>query len=188
MRSHLLEMNLIGTLNARRRGRHAFTLVESMIALLILGVGSAMLYEGYLTSMYMVDKNIAMNEANTNLQYGYNRMLNTLESAGMFVDCANYSATTQNFTAVSTGTWGNAIRFMQLLPITAYVSADDSSGYSISNPPPPTTTTYLQSSDQYVYFSYNASLFNADCVTTDARYIRLIPRFPGRLRAGAALG
>jgi prepilin-type N-terminal cleavage/methylation domain-containing protein len=173
---------------AARRAISAFTLVESMIALAVFGVGSAMLYESFRTNMFMMSKNVSMNEADTNLQYGYNRMLTTLESAAMFVDCATYSSTSQTFTAVSPGTWGNAVRFMTLLPITCYVKPDDSSGYTISNPPPPTTTNYLQSSDQFVFFSYNPALYNANCVTTDARVYPTYPAVSGTVTGGSSPG
>jgi prepilin-type N-terminal cleavage/methylation domain-containing protein len=173
---------------AGRKSARAFTLVEVMIALMVFAVGSAMLFESLRTSMFMMDKNVSMNEGNTNLQYGYYKMLSTLESAAMFVDCANYDPVAQTFTAVSSGTWGNAVRFMQLLPITAYVEPDDSSGYSVSNPPPPTTTTYLQSSDQFVFFSYNSALYNANCVTTDARVYPTYPEVSGTVTGGSSPG
>ena len=171
-----------------RKSLRAFTLVEVMIALMVFAVGSVMIIESLRTSMFLMDKNVSMNEANTNLQYGYYKMLNTLESAAMFVDCATYSSTSQTFTAVSPGAWGNAVRFMQLLPITCYVEPDDSSGYSVSNPPPPTTTKYLQSTDQYVSFSYNPALYNANCVTTDAYVLPTYPEVSGTVTGGSSPG
>jgi prepilin-type N-terminal cleavage/methylation domain-containing protein len=170
------------------KARRAFTLVEAMIALVLFAVGSAMLYETLRTSMFLMDKNIAMNEADTNLQWGYYRMLTTLESAGEFVDCATYDPVAQTFTAVSPGTWGNAVRFMQPCPITCYVEPDDGSGYSVSNPPPPTTANYLQSSDQFVFFSYNPALYNANCVTTDARVFPTYPEVSGTVTGGSSPG
>jgi prepilin-type N-terminal cleavage/methylation domain-containing protein len=170
-----------------RKSARGFTLVESMIALVVFAVGSAMLYETLRTDMFLMDKNVAMNEGNTNLQYGYYKMLSTLESAAMFVDCANYSSTTQTFTAVSSGTWGNAVRFMQLLPITAYI-LPDSGSYSITNPPPPTTVTYLQGSDQFVFFSYNTSLYNGNCINTDARVYPAYPQLSGTVTGGSSPG
>jgi prepilin-type N-terminal cleavage/methylation domain-containing protein len=171
-----------------RKALRAFTLVESMIAMLVLGVGTAMLYESFRSSLFLVDKNIAMNEADSNLQWGYYRMLTTLEAAGEFVDCATYNPATQTFTAVSSGTWGNAVRFMQLCPITCYVEPDDGSGYSVSNPPLPTTTTYLQSTDQSVLFSYNTALYNASCIPTDARLFPTYPELSGTVSTGSSPG
>jgi hypothetical protein len=104
------------------------------------------------------------------------------------VDCATYSSTSQTFTAVSSGTWGNAVRFMQMCPVTCYVEPDNGSGYSVSNPPPPTTTTYLQSSDQFVFFSYNAALYNASCVTTDAYVYPTYPEVSGTVTGGSSPG
>lgn len=181
-------MNLLSPTHALRKAVRAFTLVEAMIALVILGVGTAMLFETFRTSMYMVDKNVSMNEANTNLQWGYYRMLTTLESAATFVDCATYDPNAQTFTAVSPGTWGNAVRFMQLCPITCYVEPDDGSGYSVSNPPPPTTTTYLQSTDQTVTFSYNAALYNASCIPASARIFPTYPQVSGTVSTGSSPG
>ncbi len=173
---------------ALRKAGRAFTLIETMIALVILGAGSAMLYETLRTNMFLVDKNIAMNEANTNLQWGYYRMLSTLEGAATFVDCATYDPGAQTFTAVSPGTWGNAVRFMQLCPITCYVNPDNGSGYTVSNPPPPTTVTYLQSTDQYVFFTYNASLYNASCIPTSARVYPTYPEISGSVSTGSSPG
>ncbi len=166
----------------------AFTLVETMIALLVLGVGSTMLYETFRTSMFMMDKNVALNEANTNLQWGYYRMLALLESAGTFVDCASYNSSTQTFSAVSPGTWGNAVRFMQLCPITCYVEPDNGSGYTVSNPPPPSLVTYLQSTDQYVSFSYNTALYKASCIPSDARVFPTFPEVSGTVTTGNSQG
>jgi prepilin-type N-terminal cleavage/methylation domain-containing protein len=181
-------MNPESPLHPARKTARAFTLVEVVIALTVFAVGSAMLYESLRTSMFLMDKNVSMNEANTNLQYGYYKMLSTLESAAVFVDCANYDSTARTFTAVSSGTWGNAVRFMQLLPITAYVKPDNGSGYSVTNPPPPTTLTYLQSSDQFVFFSYNPALYNANCVTTDARVFPTFPEVSGTVTGGSSPG
>ncbi len=184
----LLNMTPVPSPSFVRKPLRAFTLVEVMIALMVFAVGSAMIVESLRTSTFMMDKNIAMNEANTNLQYGYYKMLNTLESAAMFVDCATYSSTSQTFTAVSPGTWGNAVRFMQLLPITCYAKPDDGSGYSVSNPPPPTTTNYLQSSDQIILFSYNPALYNANCVTTDAYVFPNYPEVSCTVTGGSSPG
>ena len=181
-------MNPFSSSPALRKAIRAFTLVEAMISLTILGAGAAMLFGTLRTNMFLVDKNISINEANTNLQWGFYRMLSTLESAAMYVDCATYDPSAQTFTAVTSGSWGNAVRFMQLCPITCYVKPDDSSGYSVSNPPPPTTTTYLQSSDQFVFFTYNASLYNASCIPSDARVYSSFPQLTGTVTGGSSPG
>jgi Tfp pilus assembly protein PilE len=171
-----------------RKAILAFTLVEIMISVAIFGVGSIMLWETYRTSMFMVDKNVAMNEGNTNLEWAYYRMLTQLENSGALVDCANYDPTAQTFTAVTSGSWGNAVRYMQVCPITCYVKPDDSSGYTVTNPPPPTTTTYLQSTDQFVFFTYNASLYNASCIPSDARVVPTYPSITGTVTGGNSPG
>jgi prepilin-type N-terminal cleavage/methylation domain-containing protein len=181
-------MNPFPSSAMRQRALRAFTLVESMIALMVLGAGSLMLYESFRTNMFMVDKNVSMNESNTNLQWGYSQMLGTLESAAMFVDCANYDPVAQTFTAVGSGTWGNTVRFMQMCPITCYVKPDDGSGYSISNPPPPSTTTYLQSTDQTVTFSYNTALYNPSCIPASARVFPTYPELSGTVSTGSSPG
>jgi len=165
-----------------------FTLVETIISLAVLAAGSGALYETYLTSMYMVAKNVSLNESNTNLQWAYYRMLSTLESAATFVDCATYDPTAQSFTAVTSGTWGNAVRFMQLCPISCYVEPDDGSGYSVSNPPPPSTATYLQSSDMSVTLSYNSSLYSATCIPSSARFLPTYPEVSGTVSGGSSPG
>ncbi len=145
------------------------------MALMVLSVGSFMLYDTYRTSMYLTDKNIAMNEANTNLEWGYYRMLTELDNAGTFVTCANYDPVAQAFAPVTAGQWGNAIEFMRVLPFTGYVKPDDGSGYTVSNPPPPTRTVYLQTSDQFVFLTYNPALYSAAVIPSDAR---LFPTYP----------
>ena len=171
-----------------RIATRAFTLVETMISLVVLAAGSGALYETVMTSMYMVDKNVSLNESNTNLQWAYYRMLSTLESAADFVDCATYDPTAQTFTAVSAGTWGNAVRFMQLCPITCYIEPDDGSGYSVSNPPPPSTGTYLQSTDLSVNLSYNTSLYSAYCSPSSARLLPTYPEVSGTVSGGSSPG
>jgi hypothetical protein len=111
-------MNPVSKSPLPRRLLRAYTLVETMISLALLGVGSIMLYETYETSMFMVDKNVSMNESNTNLQWAYYKMLTALEGSASFVDCANFNSTTQTFTPVAAGTWGNAVRFETICPIT----------------------------------------------------------------------
>jgi prepilin-type N-terminal cleavage/methylation domain-containing protein len=165
-----------------------FTLVEVMISLVVFAAGSAAIYETYLTSIYSVAENVSLNESNTNLQWAYYRMLSTLESAATFVDCATYDPTAQTFTAVTSGTWGNAVRFMQRCPITCYVEPDDGSGYSISNPPPPSTTTYLQSTDTAVTLSYNSSLYSASCIPSSARLLPTYPEVSGTVSSGSSPG
>ncbi len=155
--------------------RRAFTLLESIIALAVLSAGSFVLYDTYRTIMVLTDKNVSLNETNTNLQWGYYRMLTQLESAGLFVTCANFNSTALTFTPVAAGTWGNAIEFMQVLPFTGYIEPDDGSGYSVSNPPPPTRSVYLQPSDQFVFLSYNPALYNASVIPSDAV---LYPTYP----------
>jgi prepilin-type N-terminal cleavage/methylation domain-containing protein len=181
-------MNLDPQPPAIRKALSAFTLVEVLIGLVIMSAGSAMLYETFRTNMFMVDKNVSMNESNTNLQWGYYRMLSTLEAAATFVDCATYDPVAQTFTAVSPGTWGNAVRFMQLCPITSYVEPDDGSGYSVTNPPPPANVTYLQSTDQTVSLSYNTALYNASCIPSDARLLPTYPQVSGTVTTGNSQG
>jgi prepilin-type N-terminal cleavage/methylation domain-containing protein len=160
-----------------RTGRlaRAFTLIETMIAIAILGVGSAVLFNTLRASLVLSAKNISLNEGNTSLQKSYNRLLSSLESAALLVDCANYSPSTGTFTAVSSGTWGNSVRFMRLLPITCYVVPMDGSGYSVSNPPPPTRTVSLPASGQFVFLYLNPALYSASVVPASAR---LYPTFP----------
>jgi len=157
------------------KSRRAFTLVETMIALMVLSVGSFALYDTYRTSIYLTDKNIAMNEANSSLEWAYYRMLTELDNAGAFVTCANYDPVARAFAPVAAGQWGNAIEFMRLLPFTGYVNPDDGSGYSVSNPPPPTRTVYLQTGDQFVFLTYNPALYSAAVIPGDAR---LYPTYP----------
>jgi len=159
-----------------------------MIALMILGAGTGMLYETFRSNMLLVDKNIALNASNTNLQWSYYRMLSTLESAATFVDCATYDPVAQSFTAVTPGTWGNAVRFMRLCPITGYVEADGTSGYSVSNPPPPTDVVYLNSTDQYVSFTYNTSLYRANSIPSSARVYPTYPEVSGTVSTGSSPG
>ncbi len=157
------------------KAARAFTLIESIIAIAILSVGSVILYTTFRTSLVLTAKNISLNEGNTSLQWSYYRLLSTLESAAFLVDCANYDPNAQTFTAVASGTWGNSVRFMRLLPITCYVNPDDNSGYTVSNPPPSTRSVYLNSSDQFVFLSYNASIYDASVIPSSAR---LYPTFP----------
>ena len=168
-------MKPLSKLPTVRKAILAITLVETMIAVAVFGVGSAMVYESFETSTLLVNKNVAMNEGNTNLEWAYYRMLTQLEESGALVDCANYDATAHTFTAVTSGSWGNAVRFMQVCPITCYVKPDDATLYTVTNPPPPTVTTYLQTTDQSVSFTYNSSLYSASCIPANAR---VVPTFP----------
>jgi prepilin-type N-terminal cleavage/methylation domain-containing protein len=168
--------------------RRAFTLLEVMIGLVILTAVTSVLYETFRANLVLVDKNIACNEANTNLQWSYNRMLSTLESAALFVDCATYDPTAQTFAAVSPGAWGNAVRFMRLCPITCYTEPDDGSGYSVSNPPLATATIYLKSTDQYISFSYNTALYKASCIPATARVFSTYPQVSGTVSTGSSPG
>jgi prepilin-type N-terminal cleavage/methylation domain-containing protein len=153
----------------------AFTLVETLIAVAIFAIGSGVLYQSFMASVFLTAKNISLNSGNTGLQYGYNRLLSALESAPLFVDCANYNPSTGTFTAVATGSWGNSVRFMRLLPIACYVQPDDGSGYTVTNPPPATRSVYLKSTDQFVFVTYNTSLYSAAIIPMSAR---LYPAFP----------
>jgi len=159
-----------------------------MIALAVLGVSTFAITEALWSNTFLVDKNIALNEGNTNLEWAYYRMLSQLEAAGTYVDCATYNSTSQTFTAVTPGTWGNAVRFMQVCPITGYIIPDDGSGYTVSNPPPPTNTTYLQAADQFVFVTYNTSLYNASVIPSDARLYPAYPNVSGTVSGGSSPG
>ena len=181
-------MNIFPVLPTRKRAVLAFTLVEMMISLALLGVGSAALYQSYRASIVLTAKNISLNEGNTNLQWSYYRLLSSLESSGFFVDCANYSPSAGTFTAVGSGTWGNSVRFMRVLPITCYVLPDDGSGYTVTNPPPPTRSVYLQSTDQFVFVNYNPSLYSPSVITTSARLYPAFPSISQTVTGGASPG
>jgi hypothetical protein len=100
------------------------------------------------------------------------------------VDCANFNSTTQTFTPVAAGTWGNAVRFETICPITLYVMPDDSSGYTISNPPPPTRVHYLNQADTSVRLTYNTSLYsNAAAYSASSR---LLPTYPALSGSGTS--
>ncbi len=159
-----------------------------MISLVILAIGSAAFYQGYLTSVILTAKNISLNEGNTNFQWSYYRLLSMLESSGFFVDCANYNPSTGTFTAVPSGTWGNSVRFMRVLPITCYVLPDDGSGYTVTNPPPPTRSVYLKSTDQFVFLNYNASLYSPSVIPTSARFYPAYPSVSQTVSSGSSPG
>jgi prepilin-type N-terminal cleavage/methylation domain-containing protein len=170
------------------KAARAFTLIESIFAMAILSVGSVILYNTFRTSLVLTAKNISLNQGNTGLQWSYYRLLSTLESAAFFVDCANYDPSTQTFTGVSSGTWGNSVRFMRLLPITCYVKPDDNSGYTVSNPPPSTRSVYLNSSDQFVFVTYNASLYNPSVIPSSARFYPTFPSVSQTVTGGTSPG
>jgi hypothetical protein len=77
---------------------------------------------------------------------------------------------------------------MRVLPFTGYVNPDDSSGYSVSNPPPPTRSVFLQSSDQFIFLSYNASLYSASVIPSDAVLYPTYPHISHTITSGTATG
>lgn len=179
---------LAPSFSARPKKAGAFTLVETMMAIALFSIGSLIVYETLRSTIFLSAKNVAFNISNTSLQQAYLRLLTTLESAPLFVDCANYNSTTQTFTAVSTGTWGNSVRFMQTLPIAGYVLPDNGSGYTVTNPPPPTHLVYLNSSDQLISLSYNTSLYSTSGITTSARLYPAYPSVSQTVSGGSSPG
>ena len=168
-------MNAFLPWHTRKRAACAFTLIEVVIALAVFAVGSTVFYQSLRANITLQAKNISLNEGNTNLQWSFYRLLSSLEPSAFFVDCANYNPSTQTFTAVASGTWGNSVRFMRLLPITCYVLPADGSGYTVNNPPPSTRYVDLPATAQSVSLNYNASLYSASVVPASAR---LYPAFP----------
>jgi len=138
-------MNAFLPSHTRKRAACAFTLIEVVIALAVFAVGSTVFYQSLRANLTLMAKNISVNEGNANLQWSFYRLLSSLEPSAFFVDCANYNPSTQTFTAVASGTWGNSVRFMRLLPITCYVLPADGSGYTVNNPPPSTRYVDLPS-------------------------------------------
>jgi len=169
------EMTPLPPSPALKKRPSAFTLVEVVIALAVFAVGSGLLYQSFRANLTLMAKNISVNEGNANLQWSFYRLLSSLEPSAFFVDCANYNPTTQTFTAVASGTWGNSVRFMRLLPITCYVLPADGSGYTVNNPPPSTRYVDLPSTAQSVSLNYNASLYSGSVIPASAR---LYPAFP----------
>jgi hypothetical protein len=159
-----------------------------MVSLAIFAISSGVLYDCFRASLFLQDKNFALNEANTNLQWSHYNLLSNLESAAFFVDCANYDPNAQTFTAVPPGTWGNAVRFMRLLPVTCYVLPADGSGYTINNPPPATRNVSLSSSTQNVYLSYNPSLYSPSVIPMSARFYPAFPAVSGTVSGGSSPG
>lgn len=157
------------------KGTRAFTLIEAMMAVAILAVGSGMLYETARASLFLTAKNSSLNVGNAGLQQSFYKLMSTLEASPVFVDCATYDPVAQTFTAVSNGTWANSVRFMTLIPISFYVEPDDGSGYTPTNPPPPTRQVYLKSTDQFVFLYYNSSVDPMVSVPSNAR---IYPAFP----------
>jgi hypothetical protein len=172
----------------RRRALRAFTLAEVMVALGVFVLGLGIVYESFMASVYLTNKNISLNIGNLDLQRSYYSMLTNLESAGIFVDCANYSQSTNSFTAVATGTWGNAVRFMTVVPISLYILPDDNSGYTVSNPPPPTRNVKLQSTDTSISCNYNTTLYPHPAVTTSLRFYPCFAKVTETIAGGSSPG
>jgi prepilin-type N-terminal cleavage/methylation domain-containing protein len=157
------------------KGTRAFTLIEMMMAVAILAVGSGMLYETARASMFLTAKNSSLNVGNAGVQQSFYKLLTTLEASPVFVDCATYDPVGQTFTAVSNGTWANSVRFMTLIPISFWVKPDSPSTYTPTNPPPPTYQHYLPSTDQFVFLYYNSAVDPMVPIPANAR---IYPSFP----------
>jgi hypothetical protein len=163
-------------------------LIEAMMAVATFSIGSGIIYHSFSASLFLTAKNAALNGGNTSLQHGYYRLLTTLESAAMLVDCANFNSSTGTFTAVSSGTWGNSVRFMRLMPIACYIIPNDGSGYTVSNPPPPTRNVSLSSTDQFVFVNYNPALYSPSGITTSARFYPAFPSITQTVSGGKSPG
>jgi hypothetical protein len=185
---HLPDVEIPPSSRRTRNWTRGWTLAETMVSLAIFAISSGVLYDCFRASLFLQDKNFALNEANTNLQWSHYNLLSNLESAAFFVDCANYDPNAQTFTAVPPGTWGNAVRFMRLLPVTCYVLPADGSGYTINNPPPATRNVSLSSSTQNVYLSYNPSLYSPSVIPMSARFYPAFPAVSGTVSGGSSPG
>ena len=173
---------------ALKKRPSAFTLLEVVIALAVFAVGSSLLYQSFRANLVLMAKNISVNEGNANLQWSFYRLLSSLEPSAFFVDCANYNPSTQTFTAVASGTWGNSVRFMRLLPISCYVLPADGSGYTVNNPPPTTRSVYLPSTEQFVFLNYNAALYSASIIPSSARFYPAFPKISQTMTTGSSPG
>ena len=162
----------------RREGpRAAFTLVELMVAVSLFAVASGIFFAVFSLSLTLGLKNVSLNDSGTSLQNSYARCLTTLEGAVSLVDCANFDPTTQTFTAVADGTWGNAVRYTATLPLVGYILPDDGSGYNVNNPPAALRTGWLQTGAATVSLSFNPALYPSTGLTIPSS-ARLLPAFP----------
>jgi prepilin-type N-terminal cleavage/methylation domain-containing protein len=172
----------------RRRPSRAFTLMETMVAVAILAVGSLVMYDMGRATLFLTAKNSSLNVGNADLRHAYYRLLSTLEAAPIIVDCANFDPVAKTFTAVASGTWGNSVRFMIPLPVSCYILPVDGSGYTPTNPPPPTRSVSYPVGQTSVSIWYSSSIYPTPVISASARFYPEYPHVSETLSTGTSPG
>lgn len=170
------------------RANAGYTLLEILIAVSIFGVAAQIAYEVMVSNTVLAAKNTGLNKSNAELQSAYYKLLSGLEDSAAFVDCANYDATSGNFTAVAQDSWGNSVRFLRLVPLTGYVLPADGSGYTVSNPPPVTRQVYYAGGSTTVTISYNPALYSGANLPTGIRLYATFPSVSETVSGGKSPG
>ena len=175
-----------------RKLRAGFTLAEMMVTVGVMALCGGVIIGAISTMATVSAKNVALNDSGINMRRAILRLTTSVEESVEVTDVSNFNPATNTFTTVASGTWGNAVRLMALLPGSCYIVDSATSAYSAASPPlnsSASTTTYLPAGTTTVYATYatNSSAM-ASLIPTLTGSERLLALYPVRRQPEPAPG